>query len=570
MTRPANLRVASVVLAAGLCTGMPAPAQQPQPDAVLELLRQIQDRYRAQDWAAAVPLLERIVEINPHVADFWHSLGMARSRMREHRGAIAALEKALELGAGSASNNVAYEIARNYGFLGEKGPALEWLQRALESGFRRRENIRGDAAFTLLHGDATYQALAMPVDTASMSRAEGWAYDISFLELEVGRLHYDPFRKVSKAVFESEARRLREEAAGLTDNQIIVRLMALLSMIGDGHTGCFPDLVPAWSQTVPVQFEIFREGLFIVAAEPGSADFVGVQVLRFGAHPWEQVIEKLSPLISKDNSQGVLRSAPSFLRYPQILNGLGLQAESDRLQMTIRAADGEEQSVTVAAAPTDPEFNRISGHPRWVTAYQDAPGPVPLYLKDRRTFYWFEHLAQKKTVYFQFNSVSNDPEEPIDRFIDRLFEFIDQNEVQTLVIDMRWNNGGNTLLLPPLLRALASDRAVTRLGHLFVIVGRYTYSAAMNAATFLEGQTEAILVGEPTPSSPNYVGESNIIGLPYSQTRVSISDLFWQSSWPFDQRTWVAPLLPIPPSFEAYKAKRDPALEAILDSRPAD
>jgi hypothetical protein len=34
-----------------------------------------------------------------------------------------------------------------------------------------------------------------------------------------------------------------------------------------------------------------------------------------------------------------------------------------------------------------------------------------------------------------------------------------------------------------------------------------------------------------------------------------------------DYRTWVAPLLYAPPSFELYKANRDPALEAILAYR---
>jgi hypothetical protein len=51
--------------------------------------------------------------------------------------------------------------------------------------------------------------------------------------------------------------------------------------------------------------------------------------------------------------------------------------------------------------------------------------------------------------------------------------------------------------------------------------------------------------------------------------RGSISDLYWQSSWPLDYRTWIAPLLYAPPSFALYRANRDPALEAILAYRDA-
>ena len=42
------------------------------------------------------------------------------------------------------------------------------------------------------------------------------------------------------------------------------------------------------------------------------------------------------------------------------------------------------------------------------TVFQNSPGPLPLYLKDRRTTYWFETLPNEpKTRYFQFNLVVN-------------------------------------------------------------------------------------------------------------------------------------------------------------------
>src|SRR5262245_21372603 len=224
--------------------------------------------------------------------------------------------------------------------------------------------------------------------------------------------------------------------------------MSVLSMVGDGHTVCFPDLVTAWNQSLPVRFEIFRERLFIISAAPPIADLVGAQVLRFGEQPWERVLAELGRIISKDNAQAILRAGPNYMRYPQILHGLGLQPDADVIQLTVRGLDGEERTVTVDAVPNDPRFNRILGHPDWATVYQGSPAPLPLYLKDRRTPYWFEHLADEKLVYFQFNSVSNATTEPFDRFVDRLFAFIDEHDVRKLVIDLRWNNGGNTLLLP--------------------------------------------------------------------------------------------------------------------------
>src|SRR5262249_61709986 len=101
-------------------------------------------------------------------------------------------------------------------------------------------------------------------------------------------------------------------------------------------------------------------------------------------------------------------------------------------------------------------------------------------------------------------------------------------------------------------------------GKLFVIIGRNTFSAAQCGVTHIERNTNAIFVGEPTGSSPNHVGESNVLNLPYSKMRASISDLYWQNSVAMDYRTWIAPQIYTPPTFAAFRADRDPALEAIL------
>jgi hypothetical protein len=57
--------------------------------------------------------------------------------------------------------------------------------------------------------------------------------------------------------------------------------------------------------------------------------------------------------------------------------------------------------------------------------------------------------------------------------------------------------------------------------------------------------------------------EDNFITLPYSKIAVGISDLYWQASWPQDEHIWTAPHLVALPTWELYRANRDPAMEAI-------
>jgi tetratricopeptide (TPR) repeat protein len=544
-------------------------AQQPTPGEFLEVLNEAQAKSQASEWAAAAPLWERVVAINPTVAGYWYLLGTAQRNAGDYRKAIPSLEKSLELGAGRLST-IALDIARSYAGLKDKEMTIKWIERSLELGFRLRENIRSEATFAFLRDDARFKTLSGDVDTKGMSRTEGWRYDLTFLETEIKRMHYRPFRKISQTQFESEFQRLRSETPDLTDNQIDVRIMRLMATIGDGHTGVFPDFISAWNG-VPIQFNTFQEGMFITMADPKYADLVGTKVLRIGEQTPEQLIKAVGPLVSKDSEQGVTRSFGDFIRYPQLLNGLGLQSHSDKLVLTVRGADGKTRTAEVSVVGRDPDFSRIAGHPKWVTVFQNSTEPLPLYLKDRRTPYWFETLpGQPETLYFQFNLVVNSQTETLQQFLDRLFKFIDDRGIEKLIIDMRWNNGGNTLLMQPLINGLIQREKLNQTGKLFVIVGRYTYSAAINVAAALNANTNAILVGEPTPTGPNFIGESNIITLPYSKLRVSISDLYWQNTWTMDTRTWLAPLLYVPVTFEAYKTKRDPALETIIAYPPTE
>src|SRR5207237_3217412 len=112
------------------------------------------------------------------------------------------------------------------------------------------------------------------------------------------------------------------------------------------------------------------------------------------------------------------------------------------------------------------------------------------------------------------NEVQNKPGERIADFWKGMFSFLNEKPVEYLVIDMRHNGGGNNYLNKPLVHGLIKCEKINKAGRLFVVVGRHTFSAAMNGAVDLERNTEAIFAGEHTGSSPHYVSELSMITLP--------------------------------------------------------
>lgn len=525
-----------------------------RPAEAVEILRQAEAAQKEKHWAQAAGLYQRFTEQNPCVGQAWTGLAQARYHLKDYRQAIPAFTRALELRAGYPWSS-AYDIACCHALLGEKEEALRWLQKAMDLGFRSLPQVQKDEDLKSLHDDERFRKLAAVVDTSKMSRDEGWRYDLALLAREIKRLHYQPFRKVSREEFDARVRQLHERIPQLTDDQIGVGLRQLVRSIGDGHTSIGRPHDPTYKPAVAVEFYLFTEGLFITRARPSYQELVGAQVVRIAGRPIEEVFRALDTVVSQDNEMGLKWLGPMFLRYPRLLHGLGLIPERDAMPLTVRLASGTQKEVTLPADASEPQG-------AWASAR--VPGTVPLYLKKKQTPYWFEYLEDQKTVYFQYNAVQDFGRESIEQFCKRLFEFIDGHEVRRLVIDMRWNGGGNNFLNQPLTHGLIRCTKINQPGRLFVVVGRNTFSAAMCGAAHIERHTHATFVGEPTGSSPNFIGETIPLTLPYSKMRASISDLYWQNTVAMDYRTWIAPTIYTPPSFAAYRANRDPALEAIL------
>lgn len=543
------------------------PAQKLPTQSFAETLALAEAKMQAQQWAEAAALWEQVVKANPVQGNFWERLGTAYYNAKDYRRSIPAFEKQIELGGGRPAN-AAYNIACNYALLGEKELAIKWLEKALAMKFPSLQHAQTDTDLQSLHSDVRFQKLVGLIDTTRMTRDEGWRTDLGFLVREIKRRGWNLFPRIgTEAEFDAQVKRIHDGIPKFTDAQIAIEMMRLMRKVGDGHSGLLGPTTPRseWVETIPVLFYLFEEGLFIVAADPKHKDLLGSQVMRFGGKTVNEIVETLHAASSEDNKIWIKQIAPYRMRHLPLLHAAGAIPHADKVELVLRGIDGKERTIVVATDRTQPNIWNIKPNPpTWVNFSQTLGTPVPLYLRNPSAPYWFEYLPESKTVYFQFNSVRNDQKEPLAAFSERLFKFINEKEVEKLVVDMRWNNGGNTGLLRPLLQGVIRSDKINKRGKLFVIIGRRTYSAAQNAATYFDRDTNAIFVGEPTGSSPNFVGEEDPFVLPYSKIVANVSHLYWQSSFPQDQRTWIAPHIYVPPTFEAYRRNGDAALEAIL------
>ncbi len=514
--------------------------------------------------AAAANAWERVVAENPVNGPFWHHLADACYATGAYERALAGYERALALGY-VFPWHTAYRIACCHARLGAAPAAREWLERALGLGLRDRTAAARDPAFEALRGDPLFLALAGEAP-APPDRAAGWGQDLDLLAREVKRLGYAPFRATAEDGFSAAVNELAAAADGRTDAEMIAGVMRILAMAGDAHTRLEPrgQAHPVLAPTLPLQAELFAEGLFVTAAEPRHAELVGARIEAVEGRPWAEVLAALAAFVPRDHEHHVLATAAARLRQVRLLHGIGLVRDPAGVWLDVVGRGGGSQSVAVTADAAPEDGQTAQPCPDgwlWLPeAAAEAGEPLPAHLRAWSRNYWFEHLPESAAVYFQFNRVAEGPDESLAAFAERLAVFVASRGVRRLIVDVRHNGGGNTFLEVPLLRRLMGLSGV----RLFVIIGRRTFSAAQNFVTTLNRFTDAVFIGEPTGSGPNFVGETVILTLPWSGLRVSISDLYWQTSWPMDHRRWLAPDIHLPPTFADFAANRDPALEAAL------
>ena len=191
--------------------------------------------------------------------------------------------------------------------------------------------------------------------------------------------------------------------------------------------------------------------------------------------------------------------------------------------------------------------------------------PQPLFLSKMDDPYWFKLLPENNAVYIQFNVVTQKEEQSIANFNMELRKQITQNKTENLILDLRHNHGGDGSLLPPMLKTIMNFEFKNPNGKIFVLMGRGTFSAGQNLLTDITNFTNAILIGEPSGSKPNHIGDAGWFQLPYSGLRGIVSTQFHQTSTAEDNRNWIAPHIPVGLSSIDYFNGNDKALDIIME-----
>lgn len=392
-----------------------------------------------------------------------------------------------------------------------------------------------------------------------------WQSDLRFLQTTVHKDYAFLFKKITAEQFDAQVDQLYKAIPSMQPHEVIAGLGGIVASFQYGHTDIGWNQTPIQAHILPLNLYAFSDGVYIEGAHKDYASIVGAKVLKIEGMAIDKAMEAIKPLVPVENEEYFKAYGLDMLLIPEALHAQRVTRQlKNNITMTLeKGGKTYDQTITAVNLQHLPRhYGFVAPNADWVSARDQ--NTTPYYLKNLDKIYYFEYLPAQKTVYVRHSQIQDDPSEDIPTFYNRVFDFIEKNDVERLVIDVRLNGGGNNYKNKPIITGIIRTAKINQPGKLFVIIGRRTFSACQNLVNEMDHYTNAIFVGEPTAENINFYGDNRKVELPTSKIPVYLSFAWWQDKPQWENDQWLAPHIATDITFEDYQANHDPALEAAL------
>lgn len=249
-------------------------------------------------------------------------------------------------------------------------------------------------------------------------------------------------------------------------------------------------------RALPVWLWRFDDGVHVMAAADEA--LIGRKVLSIDDVPIDDVYDRLAPYAGADNRwHRTRRIEEQFLRWVNPLHAVGVARDTSGVTLRTRTGDGTTQSVAVPSMrPTDPDWVRfflsltdVPPDLQWSPAGETQDNDEP--------FYRVSYRDSTDLLYVQFNTVLNESDfdafsgQSIADLADSLRAIVDARPLDTFVLDLRTNTGGDFPLVEPLVNLLSTRPKIDGSGTLYTLISSVTFSAAGVFAMKLERRTKS-------------------------------------------------------------------------------
>jgi hypothetical protein len=364
--------------------------------------------------------------------------------------------------------------------------------------------------------------------------------ELTYVKKNLPALHKNLFALLKQADFNSEMDALIKDVPNLTEDEIKFKLMTIINSVGDSHTSASLDTYSRF----PLDFYVFDDGIYLRDTIAANKDFICKKLTAINGYSIEQVKEKLLPIIPQENDALIKYDFGNYLSCGRLLKMAGII---------------KSYSAVPYQFGNETVYTSLAYFDQWYsTALQERT--LPLYRQNPNQNFWYSMIPEQDAIYVKYNKCA-EIDYPFSSFTEDVFADLDKEKADTLIIDLRDNGGGSSPLFDPFLAAIKKRSNINKNGHLFVIVGRRTFSSAILNAMSLKSETNAIFIGEETGGSPNHYGQVQSFTLPNLRMVISYSTKYFKRANE-DVHTFT-PDIKVPLTSASFFAGKDDFLDAI-------
>ncbi len=444
------------------------------------------------------------------------------------------------------------------------------------------------AAATFAVGPAAAQHPGQQEEQAAQlapGSAEAQRADIAmFRDQFIGR---DAALALAGRTAEAEQRlaALEARAGNVSQAYFELELSRIVALADNGHSAYFPGpRSRRFNRIMDVRLAPFGEDFYVLRASAANADLLGARLVAIDGHPIAQVRTAARSLAGGTNAWRD-RGAAYFFESPEQMEALDVISSADHATYRFRLTNGRTVTRRFTPEPANPD--RVRGNAdRWyypqLMTEEGAnwralltADAAPWSFQEPDQVFRMRDAPEIDAFVIELRQNNSSDETDIAEFMLDSLEAARTSGRRNIVLDMRMNGGGDLNTTRAWVRRL--PRVVP--SRVFVLTSPFTFSAAISTVAYLKQSApdRVTIVGEMVGDRLDFHAEGPVFTLPNSGGAILYA------TERHDYRTGcrnienchgsvvrhpisvesLAPDIEAPWTIEAYRAGRDPGLDAI-------
>ncbi len=217
-----------------------------------------------------------------------------------------------------------------------------------------------------------------------------------------------------------------------------------------------------------------------------------------------------------ENEQSEIIRTGEYLMISELLFGLQLTNNEFKAEFSFLDDSNKESKVLLNAINNKNYYENTDFH-TFKIIIPEIQKPIDL----KHDYLWFGSIKDTKGIYIKFESYPSFEE--MEKFGESVLNYVNENQVKQVVIDMRNNGGGDFFVGTFLAYYLNLADSIDWKSGVYVLTDKVTFSAGTSNASQFRQILNAKIVGEPTGSNPTGYQDMGQFTLPNSGMIVTYS-----------------------------------------------